>query len=1095
MKPITLTINAFGPYAGTEVLDFSLLANETLFLITGPTGAGKTSIFDAICFALYGETNGTDRPEKSVRCDHAEEDHTTEVTFAFELRSKRYTVWRRPKQMRPKTRGEGLTEVPSDANLTIEGVERPITGSRQVTASIEELIGLTISQFRQIMMIPQGEFRELLMAKSDDRAAILRHIFKTSLYSNMQRQVAEEKKHIAADLKVQDDALNETIDDIRTFSVDHLPSVNACNEINDDWFNLTDQSTYEEEHVATIAKLLIKANAVINEQKQASIPAYEVIIERLQNFNDNLHQYIGLMDERIRLQEADYKKRIREIERYQTQNEQISRYRQAVADLEELDAKRDLINIKRNEVINLEAIQKIIPLEAESNRRNERLTLCRTRILNEERICEMNGQKYEAARQAYEAANTPTAEAERQNLKHTIESLKNYQKILENVETLKDESAQTRQAFNELQAREKELLDNQTEIEQSIEKCQNYLLQHEGDALKALEIKQSLNEVSGQLSKIASGIEAYQNIRERHKKWLSAKDELKSQHKHCDAAEKAYHSLKMRYHLNQAAYLASTLDENAPCPVCGSTSHPKKAVLKETVEMADLESAELALTAAQTDLKQSELTLERQRVKMKNESDTLAAYLYEIDETIKCPAFDKINDFETSESLAIQQALDDRLLFHQRAYAALQTQQESIQQALREAERQKAIVKDEEAKLAEMKIALEAHELEISEKQHLLEVKSTQIETMMASIPEAYQPLKDTLKALQSKQTELDQLNDTLTFLTQEVEITRTAFNSAKENAAVAAAAIETAKIEQKEAELHFQEALTAHDISSESYQDHKAHIATLDALKASVEAYDRQRLIVENSIKDLEPLAKTRKLVDIETLEKKAESIELMYKSAQQNREKYAIVEYENEAALMKMQNILEKRSSLEAAYRYVGQLADVMNGKNRKNITFERYILSAYLRDILALANERFLAMTYGRYTLQIAEEVADRRQGSGLDLEVMDRHTGLPRSVKTLSGGESFKASLALALSLSEVVQETAGGIQLDTVFIDEGFGTLDQISLESAVECLMALRETGRLVGIISHVQDLKERVRTQLVITPDEGGSHAAFRFG
>jgi exonuclease SbcC len=529
-----------------------------------------------------------------------------------------------------------------------------------------------------------------------------------------------------------------------------------------------------------------------------------------------------------------------------------------------------------------------------------------------------------------------------------------------------------------------------------------------------------------------------------------------------------------------------------PCPVCGSTSHPNKAVLEDTVEIADLDSAEQAFEAAQADFKQYELTLERQRVKMKHELDALMAYLKAIDETVQCPAFDENTGLDVKD-LAVVQILTEKSVLLRHLCDERQQSLTRMEKTLEENERQSTLKNVEETKLDEIRTAIESHRRESAEKIRSLDVKSAQIETMIASIPTAYRQQKDAALMLRTQQDQLDRLNDELETLAQDAETNRNAFIDAKEKTSVAVATLETAKIEQRDAERHFHESLSAHQLSIEIYDNRKADVATLNMLKVSLESYDRQRLIVENIIKDLEPLAKSRELVDITDLEKRIEAVERNYKSDQKDREIYYLTARENETVLSKMQTILEKRSSLEAAYRYVGQLSDVMNGKNKKNMTFERYILSAYLRDILVLANERLLAMTYGRYTLHIAEEVADRRQGSGLDLEVMDQHTGLPRSVKTLSGGESFKASLALALSLSEVVQETAGGIQLDTVFIDEGFGTLDQISLESAIECLMALRESGRLVGIISHVQELKERIRTQLVITPSEQGSHASFQ--
>jgi exonuclease SbcC len=1078
MKPITLTIDAFGPYAATETIDFKEIGEETLFLITGPTGAGKTSIFDAICFALYGETSGTDRPEKSVRCDHAAANHLTEVSFTFELRSKRYTVSRRPKQKRLKARGDGFTEVGADAHLTIEGIERPITGSKQVTAAVESQIGLTVNQFRQIMMIPQGEFRALLMAKSDDRAEILRHIFKTSLYSRMQNYINDEKRAITAALNTQEDAMRMAVAGIRTLQ---LPFSSEA-----------DVTLSEARMEPSVKENLSIANQQLIAIKEEVLPLQSTIRESTAVFNDALKAYIESLDAVIQSDSSDYKAKIQAIERGKVLNDQIERHRAADATVKALKAQQQIISEKRLQCNQLKIIQTILPYEEEWNRRKRLMDQAATEAAAKKSQRITKHTVLESTKEMYDAIHTPETEAQVQTLMTDIRALRGYLETLKGVAQIEKEAAEEQQHAESIENQLTETLDKRRMLVRVIEDCNLFLEQHTLDERTVIALKQVQEKRETRLVLISACMSSYKQCCHQYQQWQAARKTSEQWEASVRSAETHLNTLKLQYHLNQAAYLATMLESGAPCPVCGSTMHPKKAVLGETVTEAVLKSAEEKALAAQEDLRQSQLTLERQSAKMENECNIWRAQLMQVGITLENPEIVEGETFEIPERVAIWQALAELETGILAEIAETSSEIATFERWLTEAAQQKQMRKDAEASYGALQETVDAIDNELSDSRRVLARKSTQIETMMAEIPVAYHQPAEAEAAEKVKQQMLQNIRESLSNSATRYEIAKNDFQNAKELDSIAHEKWTVAQHEYFAAQTQFENALESEGFNHNNFSGLKQKVNEIDLLEQALIQYDQQLLTAENTLKDLTPLVDGQAVVDLMKMEAEAVAAENAYQRIQRKRELLAHTVSENESALAHIEKTFTKRSDLEAAYRYVGQLSDVMNGRNKKNMSFERYILSAYLRDILTLANDRLLAMTYGRYTMHIADEVADRRQGAGLDLEVMDRHTGMPRSVKTLSGGESFKASLALALSLSEIVQEAAGGIQLDTVFIDEGFGTLDQISLESAIECLMDLRETGRLVGIISHVQELKERISAQLVITAGDTGSHAAF---
>lgn len=1054
MKPIKLTMNAFGPYQETEVIDFRELKEHHLFLITGPTGAGKTSIFDAICYALYGETSGTDRPEKSIRCQNASPDVLTEVEFTFELKGKEYTVYRRPKQERPKKSGEGMTEAPGEANLHLPNEERPITSLTGVTGKIIDLVGLELSQFRQIMMIPQGEFRKLLVAPSNERTEILKRIFKTHLYSDLQRKFKEKSREL--EKKIEQKVIQRK-NELLKLAYDPGTSlgVEICQEL-------------QKEHLNT--------DRII-----------ELVNTGLKSEAESLKNYKKVKEEEEEKQGKFYEERQKAVDN----NEKLKDLEVLEEELKQLEEQRETIKKKESDLGKIQMAEKIEPKRRYYLDRKKEVEKKQLEINEEKEVFEVVKKEIETLEQDKKEVTSEEYTKDLESLKKEVSKLEEYQAVLKDVKEINKK-------YEEAAHRQKKAFNEYREIKEKLENCKKDLEANQKIMEENRSVQKELYEKEKELSTLKQLITLLQKTDES----MVNLDELQEDVKKKEAAyqkieedwkiaDQHWKEKRRRYHLNQAANLAKELKEGEPCPVCGSEDHPMPTEFSEkTCTIEEVEQAEAVVNDAVKAKNNAELTLETAKTRKAGAKEAVDSYYGELTKILA-------TDLETlPEGVEIDKkhtAINHIKKEQENKENILNNtikQLKKDQKAYEEAEKKKAdLDKDyteltEKEEKAKEKVQLE----EGSVNQH-----DTQRETMLKNIPTELREEKALAKReekitseLKVKETRKDKILED--------------YQRKHDKKTTMSATITTGEKMLKELighldqeKKHYKKVLDEQRMTEDEYLIYEMEIPRKTAIEQELKDYHDALSNKKAAITQQKSGIKDFEMAKIEVLDRRIDDSKKNLGKLQDEIDSIKQRILSNETVMENVENLNRDMEKEEREFKTLGHISDVISGNNEMRMPFERFILRSYLRDVLIAANHRFNSMTNGRYTLKLADTVEDRRSSGGLDLEVFDRYSGLPRSVKTLSGGESFKASLSMALGLAEVVQSHAGGIMLDTVFIDEGFGTLDQESLDSAINCLIDLQDAGRLVGIISHVEELKERIQVQLLVQGDESGSWTKFR--
>ena len=947
MRPLKLIMSAFGPYAGSTEVDFTSLGERGLYLITGDTGAGKTTIFDAITFALYGEASGEIREASMLRSNYADEKTPTFVELSFVLGGKEYRVRRNPEYNRPKARGEGFTLQKSDAELTLPD-GKIITRQKDVNQQIVEILGIDRSQFTRIAMIAQGDFRKLLFASTEERKKIFQKLFHTHLYQSLQ----EELKRISAQMRKEFEKASA--------SLDQYAEGILCGEENP----LQDQVQKAREHQIPVAKIAELLKQLIDSDRMS-----ESGLERQEK---GLSEKISSSDKTLTVAAEQKKQKASLASAKAHQQHEIDRASACQEALKKAKLQQPKIE---------ELTQKAADLKAQ--------------ILEYERLDELISEVTEVSRK--------TSDNQR-DLKYKSEKLESLQITL--------------------QAQKQELGSLQDTGEQEAKlTAQRDKMQQRVEDLDGLQMELAhLHQIDKKLSKAQQEYCAIQETAEK--------------------SQASYDHMRKAYLDEQAGILAQDLIDGQACPVCGATHHPHPANISteapttEQLEQAEELADQSAKKAGDASRKAGELRgrLEGQKqVVMKMASELLGDGCYDSMDTGLAVG----NDFEKIAGSGICAASDFS----------------NIQEML-------------EARQQETKAALEALQEELKKtakrrkRRDELGLQIPETETKIGQTEAALQELKAAGASLTAQQEAAEKQRDVL----QE----KLAYPDKSE----AEAAIRNLVKEQK---------ALADDIAGAEEACHESE-KTLAALEATIA--EAQRQLAEHDDVDFESEEKRRKSL--------ADEMQVISSRRQEIHARVAA----NQTTLEKIQERQAQLEEVETRWRWVKALADTAGGTlaGKEKIMLETYVQMAYFDRIIARANVRFLVMSGGQYELRRRREAENNRSQSGLELDVVDHYNGSQRSVKTLSGGESFKASLSLALGLSDEIQASAGGIRLDTMFVDEGFGSLDEESLQQAMESLAGLADGNRLVGIISHVPELKQRIEKQILVRKDRsGGSFVEVR--
>lgn len=908
MRPLKITMSAFGPYAGEVTLDMQKLGKSGIYLITGDTGAGKTTVFDAISYALYGEASGNYRENTTLRSKYASADTPTFVELEFEYNNEIYKISRNPEYPRPNKRGEGFTKQSANAELVMPDGS-VITKIKEVSAKVEEIIGINKNQFSQIAMIAQGDFRKLLNCETNERSKIFRKIFKTEPYHNIEIKLSSLFNELKRNREKEKSGIEQYINQLK------------CNE--NDTLSLELESAKSGdvliEDVIKLAGEIINKDTLEYTKTQKNI---ESINEEIEKINSNIKLY-----ENQEATKKAYAKASAKLEELKTKrNECEKAYKSAEAQRERLDdltRKINLINSKMPKYDELKSLENSINERAQSfEKSNNSLKLKQQEItLLEKEIDEKS---------------------------KALEEVKGADLLVQKLTVEKEEINKKAEALKELKT--------------EIDRCKT----------------------------------EQKNLKNAQSFAKSALDEY-------GALENEYNQIYIAFFNEQAGIIADELKDGEPCPVCGSTSHPNLARKSENApSQADVESAQNLVKKAQEKANKARDTASA----LKSKFDEIAANVKSAAKKL-FGTDDNVFDDYNSNINALKKEYDCIL----------------------------ALLKTANEKLNLYK-KLDKEIPKIQEKQKSLSDEISTLNTQKAS-DEAF--ISENTKRVTSIKSELD-------------------FESA-----------DLAKDKLKEYTSLSSDIKNTIEKSKNDFDDIKSKYDTQKGTKASL----------ENALKEF-------KEIDLASLNEKSLKLN-EYKKDVDKTAKSLYSRIESNKLLV--DDISEKRDILKGyddKFVWLKALSETANGdiSGKEKITLETFVQMTYFDSIIRKANIRLLTMSDGQYELVRRSDAETLKKNEGLALDVIDHFNASTRSVSTLSGGESFMASLCLALGLSDEIQSSNGGIKLDTMFVDEGFGSLDGEALDRALSALTSLSQGNRLVGIISHVDALCDRIDNKIVITKD-----------
>ena len=1038
MRPIKLTISAFGPYASKQVIDFEELKGRNIFVISGKTGAGKTTIFDAISYALYGEASGESRETDSLRSHFADDNTETYVELEFELRGEKYTVNRVPKQKKKKARGEGYTEKSADATLTLPD-GKVITKVKNVTDKIIEILGITREQFKQIVMLAQGEFKKLLLADSVEREGIFRKIFNTYDFEKIQAELKDKAANLSKN---------------RTKSK-HEMEINLKN--------------IKGEH-----------DIVIDEYVD-----FPLVIEKLKDLLERDNNIYKTLNEEGK--EVDNNLQVKNQEKaiIETNNNLIKEKEIITKALDELLSKEDEYKNKSKTIIDGKNAKEVKYIE-------DKLIETTKKLTKREEDYNLSLKNIDSLKLKQEEANKllqieESKECDREKLSVEINNLNKLEEKIIELDSLNNKVMHLKQSAENSKL---QIINNKKETEELKKSKEEKELQLKDIATletKKVELESDIkakNKTLDEVRELFKVIRSFQNTYIEHNNKAKEYKEFEVEYK---KVKENYEKMDDLYKKEQAGILASKLQENEPCPVCGSTNHPNKATIKENLKIPTKEELKVA--------KENLDKLEKENLEKINNLTTLnsnkTTYLEQvnnhlsmlsatlnIDKTFNSETAKVVKNLGTELKSVIDKLKDELLKVIDKISLKEKIEKELNLITTTINEREQSLIKLEEC-----------------EKNYTTELTQniTKIDEYKKEIPENITDLKTLNNLIEVKTKELNISKEKLAKLRLENENLAKKLEGENSTSKEINKSIEELKLEIANNKANFNEAIKEQGFDNiQTYEDAKLQISMVESLEKEVENYNSELKLTKAKQEDIINKTKDIVFMDITTIDEEIRSIQNNKKELESKlRELHAII-VGNKTILKNVENLNIEFKEIEEEYKVVGELADLANGKKAPYISFERYILASYFEDIIEAANIRLEKMTGDRFSLIRKTSKSKGAGQKGLELEIYDNYTDSSRDVSSLSGGESFKASLSLALGLSDIVQSNAGGVSLDTMFVDEGFGTLDPQSLDNAIDSLLELQRGGRLVGIISHVEELKERIDAKLEVTSTSKGSKVEF---
>lgn len=1018
MRPIRLSVNAFGPFAGTETINFETTLDIGLFGIYGPTGAGKTSIFDALCFALFGQSAGAQREGKDFRSDHAAIDHLTEVEFVFDLGEKRYVIHRIPAQERIAKRGGKTTQQAHQAwlfdatgmdaaQISIENRGKPIAEKKTsiVEKTISDLLGYSAEQFRQIILLPQGQFRKVLDANTKDRSQILRQLFDVSLYERLQDKLKEQASVLR--------------DKVKTASIQR-----------DDRLAQTGHETYEALELA------------IKDAEKTTKTAQSEFEKAKKNQTAKRTQ----------------------LEKAKATNERFVDLEKASADQAELSAKQTSINAQKADLETAKRAESLIGLEA---------SLSRVKRDHKEALDRLN-------------ASHNLLEQTKNSSNQALEKLQAHQKNQSDIDRLMQDQTKL-ESLLEIHKSTAQLeadLQTKTELRKVSHTLANTAKQEETRLkaeLKDLSVKASEAVERGKtISNLKLEINRLEDIAKSNKRHETAIEEtreletsFKAKQTQYDTAKSALSEAKTTFQSAenalanvQALHLASKLKHGDDCPVCGSKDHPQLAkgdASSQGLDQAFRIAEDAFKTAEKSERKANDLLIAEQS-KFKSAQEQLSKLEKpELEaDTLRTKLADQQNKLKKLNALPSHAEIMEKI-------AKLGEQENKISDKL-----EKAI-----------------SEHQANQSNHA--AAQARYDDAIAKLPEEYRTRGKLEQEILLNKNKIETYKKHLDALLKLERDASAAFSNAQ-----------TSLVDKQEAEqrslkransesANFQTALSQAKLDQESFNQAKLLLPKRDAILQTIEKHNAAIMATQTRVE--QALLATSKLEqqDLEALNQNVAIAETELEQANTNASEATQHLKSLNTTLESVKKATSELNKLNAEYAPLGEMADLTNGTNPYKLKLVDFAIAAMYDDVLDAANQRLGPMTDNRFELRREAGAKGGNASRGLDTLIFDAHTESLRPTTSLSGGEGFLASLALALGLSDVVQQQSGGVRLDAIFIDEGFGSLDSAALDLALQTLQNLANNNRLVGIISHVDEVKRTIPNGFSIEPSPAGSHIKIR--
>ncbi|MFS1018470.1 AAA family ATPase [Enterococcus casseliflavus] len=1034
MQPKSLQMKNFGPFID-EKLDFSQLQAGGLFLISGKTGAGKTTIFDGMTFALFGETSGNLRSGKEMRSMFASPTEETSVTFTFEHQRFTYQIQRKPEQTLAKKRGDGVTNQTAKVQMTIfdaDGKEKKQISKRtEVDAFIKDLLQLDAKQFFQIMMLPQGEFRNFLIASSNEKERVLRNLFGTEMYQQFNEWLKEQVKAQSRKLEHQQLVASQIMERFEWEEEQEVLTVAEC---------LTLWGQDLEKQQIQLQQLLQRKDQTMQEMKAAQEAFYRAKeienarIERqgLQEKARELHakkteiaqkkaqlnQLVWALEHQEIMQQKE--ERVKEA---QQAAQQINETKQQLQEIQQQQVswqdQRALIDgIKKKQEAASQKVQRIqqqIPLAQRTQAQQEE-------VVQLEKAAQQQTTELTKINQAQ-----ASAKAQAQHLAEEIEALRGFQaeavKLVE-TQALVEKWQQAKAQFREAEQKAGEQQQIHSEL----------VLEQQQLAASLLELQKTLKQETSQNARM------------------------------------------------QIARLRLLLEENEPCPVCGSLDHPN--------------------TQEHTTYRIEDIIASEQRLEQTQEKLTKIQQQVSANQTLQEQATLRISEWQAT-SVATQKQVAFAWTTVQQAFAALQPieNQETITEETTVAELKKRQSFNQQ-KAASYEDAQKKHQA-VNEKLATLNESYQQVSEQAKKAQEARQLAEGKLASLQEQlagatyeqlQADLAKTNGLLREYTQQIEADARQEAQLNEQQAILSEKLKNLQqfFEEKQAaktkaEQRLTQRLQEAGMTEETMRELIAQAAQTTVLSEEIKTYEQETVFVQQRLALLDAQLKEQAAIDLNQLEADYLLLQTVMEELQQETVRKQEKVNGNQRLFDELQVIYQQNVEELAQLGQLQQLAETINGENVKKTSLERYVLQQFLTEILEVANERLARLTRGRYQFELADKVGSYRSSTGLEIDIYDDNAGQVRRAHTLSGGESFIAALALAISLADVIQQRAGGIEIEALFIDEGFGSLDEESLEMAMEALEMIENEGRMIGIISHVRELRARILQQVFVETNGSG--------